>query len=122
MRDRTDEKNTIQGEVSDVRDNQTGDAGFLPVDRMDDLRRRWSDVQVSFVDDPRNAVQQAHQLVTQVTTELTETFTRERSGLESQWSGGGEADTEALRVALQRYRSFFNRLLGAAPIDPNTAD
>jgi hypothetical protein len=91
---------------------QASDEGFLPPERMDDLRRRWSELQVSFVDDPRNAVQQAHQLVTQLVNDLTDTFTRERSNLESQWSGGREADTEALRVALQRYRSFFNRLLG----------
>ena len=112
---------SIRGEVSDVRDDQTAE-GFLPADRMNDLRGKWSDVQASFVDDPRSAVQQAHQLVSQVTTELTETFTRERSALESQWSGGGQADTEALRVALQRYRSFFNRLLGTAPMDPDAAD
>lgn len=96
---------TTRGEISDE--------GFLPSEQMDDLRGRWSDVQASFVDDPRTAVKQAHDLVTDVVDRLTETFTRERSGLESQWNGGGDADTEALRVALQRYRSFFNRLLGS---------
>ena len=95
--------------VADVREEETG---FLPQDRMDALRAQWSDVQAAFVDDPQNAVQRAHQLVTELVNELIQTFTRERSTLESQWSGGGQADTEALRVALQRYRSFFNRLLG----------
>jgi hypothetical protein len=89
------------------------ETGFLPDDRMNALRSRWDDVQAGFVDDPRTAVQQAHQLVTELVNELTDTFTRERSGLESQWSGGGQPDTEALRVALQRYRAFFNRLLSA---------
>jgi hypothetical protein len=84
---------------------------FLPDDRMDSLRERWTDVQAGFVDDPQNAVQQAHQLVADLVNELTQTFTRERTDLENQWRGGGTADTEALRVALQRYRSFFNRLL-----------
>ncbi len=87
------------------------EAGFLPEQRMESMRERWNDVQAAFVDDPRSAVQQAHQLVTQLVNELTDVFTRERSTLEGQWSGGGQPDTETLRVALQRYRVFFNRLL-----------
>jgi hypothetical protein len=95
---------------------QTGEidqaeSGFLPDDRMGSLRERWSDVQAGFVDDPRNAVQQAHGLVTELVDDLVQTFTRERTTLEQQWSAGGDADTEQLRIALQRYRSFFNRLL-----------
>lgn len=88
------------------------DTGFLPDDRMTSLRDQWNDVQAAFVDDPQNAVQRAHGLVTDLMDELVQTFTQERSTLEGQWKGGGAADTEALRVALQRYRSFFNRLLG----------
>lgn len=98
------------GNASDVRDSTS--TGFLPEDRMDSLRDRWADVQAGFVDDPRNAVQKAQQLVDDLVKELTDVFTRERTTLEGQWSGGGDADTEALRVALQRYRDFFNRLLG----------
>lgn len=105
---------TVRGTTGEI-DSAAGtgaEAGFLPDDRMDDLRSRWSDVQAGFVDDPQNAVQRAHGLVTDLVNELTDTFTRERSNLEGQWKGGGTADTEALRIALQRYRSFFNRLLG----------
>ena len=91
---------------------QTTDSGFLPEERMSALRDRWNDVQTGFVDDPQNAVQQAHGLVTELVDDLVQTFTQERSTLETQWKSGGEADTETLRVALQRYRSFFNRLLG----------
>lgn len=89
----------------------SAETAFLPDDRMRSMRDRWTEVQASFVDDPQTAVQQAHQLVADLVNELTQTFTRERTDLESQWKGGGTADTEALRVALQRYRSFFNRLL-----------
>ena len=102
----------VQKTVQDTGRDTTTESGFLPDDRMDSMRERWDDVQNGFVDDPRNAVQNAHQLVTELVNELTETFTRERGTLESQWSGGGQADTETLRVALQRYRIFFNRLLG----------
>lgn len=84
---------------------------FLPPDRMEEFRDRWDDIQVGFVDDPRNAVQKAHGLVSSLVNDLNEVFTRERSGLESQWNRGEEADTENLRVALRRYRAFFNRLL-----------
>jgi hypothetical protein len=87
------------------------EGGFLPDDRMSSLRERWNDVQGGFVDDPQTAVQQAHQLVADIVNELTQTFTKERTDLETQWKTGGSADTEALRIALQRYRSFFNRLL-----------
>lgn len=99
-------------EQTRVEQGTIGDAGFLPDDRMTSLRNQWSDVQAAFVDDPQNAVQRAHGLVTALMDELVQTFTQERSSLEGQWKGGGTADTEALRVALQRYRSFFNRLLG----------
>lgn len=84
---------------------------FLPPDRMEEFRERWDDVQAGFVDDPRNSVQKAHGLVSSLVNELNEVFTRERSGLESQWNRGEDADTENLRIALRRYRAFFNRLL-----------
>jgi hypothetical protein len=45
--------------------------------------------------------------------ELAAGFSRERESLEGQWSRGEEVSTEDLRVALQRYRSFFRRLLSA---------
>jgi hypothetical protein len=44
---------------------------------------------------------------------LAENFTAERSGLEKQWDRGDNVTTEDLRIALQRYRSFFDRLLAA---------
>jgi hypothetical protein len=91
------------------------DLSFLPNDRMGELRGRWSEIQAGFVDDPRASVKDAHDMVAEVVNELTETFTRERTNLEGQWTRDEEPDTEALRVALQRYRSFFNRLLGSSP-------
>jgi hypothetical protein len=102
-----------QGTIRQDASVQDADIGFLPEQRMNSLRDRWNDVQAGFVDDPQNAVQQAHGLVTELVDDLVRTFSQERTTLENQWKGGGEADTETLRVALQRYRSFFNRLLGA---------
>ena len=79
-----------------------------------DLRSRWSNVQAEFVDEPRRAVEEADQLVATVMQRLTEGFAKERDSLEKQWESGETASTEELRMALQRYRAFFNRLLNAA--------
>jgi hypothetical protein len=101
--------------------NSRDDAAFLPNDRMDDLRRRWADLQAEFVDDPRASVQEAHAMVAEIVNELTERFSNERASLESQWNRDEQPDTEDLRVALQRYRDFFNRLLGTTEASPRPA-
>jgi hypothetical protein len=76
-----------------------------------DFRGRWSDIQTSFVDEPRHSVEQADALVAEVMQRLAQVFADERSRLEQQWDRGADTDTEALRQALRRYRSFFDRLL-----------
>ena len=81
------------------------------VEGADGLRSRWEAIQAGFVDEPRRAVEQADALVREVIDQLSRTFSSERQGLEEQWSRGTDASTEDLRVALRRYRSFFDRLL-----------
>jgi hypothetical protein len=76
-----------------------------------DFRDRWSNIQAAFVDEPRKAVEQADSLVAAAVTRLAEVFSQERSKLEGQWDRGDNISTEDLRLALQRYRSFFTRLL-----------
>jgi len=78
---------------------------------MGDFRSQWSKLQAGFVDEPRRAVEGADKLVAAVMQRLAEGFANERSGLEKQWDSGDNVSTEDLRVALQRYRSFFDRLL-----------
>lgn len=75
------------------------------------LRSRWEAIQTGFVDEPRSAVEQADALVAQIMTRLAQVFADERTGLEQQWSRGDNVSTEDLRLALKRYRSFFERLL-----------
>jgi hypothetical protein len=75
------------------------------------FRSRWDSIQTGFVDEPREAVEQADGLVAETIKHLAQTFADERSKLESQWGRGDDISTEDLRVALQRYRSFFDRLL-----------
>jgi len=76
-----------------------------------EFRSKWDQIQIGFVDEPRKAVQDADSLVAQTMKRLAEVFSDERKKMEEQWSRGGDVSTEDLRVALQRYRSFFNRLL-----------
>ena len=78
---------------------------------MTDFRSQWSTVQTGFVDEPPQTVAEADKLVASVMQRLAEGFANERSGLEKQWDRGDNVSTEDLRVALQRYRSFFDRLL-----------
>jgi hypothetical protein len=77
------------------------------------MNRRWSEVQTGFVDEPRQAVEKADALVADAIQKLASSFAEERAKLEGQWDRGGEVSTEDLRQALQRYRSFFTRLLSA---------
>jgi len=88
-------------------------AQLLADDEGAELGRRWEAIQVTFVDDPRRAVEDADGLVAHVMQQLADGFARERETLEGQWSRGEDVSTEDLRVALQRYRSFFQRLLSA---------
>jgi hypothetical protein len=83
---------------------------FRPED-SERFRSHWTDVQAGFVDEPRHAVEQADELVASVIKRLSEVFTDERTKLEKQWDRGEDVSTEDLRIALQRYRSFFDRLL-----------
>jgi hypothetical protein len=80
-------------------------------DELAELRARWAGVQAAFVDDPKECVQKADVLVSDLVEQLTTGFARARSRLEEQWAQGQEASTEDLRLALMRYREFFERLL-----------
>jgi hypothetical protein len=75
-----------------------------------EFRSRWDRIQIAFVDEPRRAVEDADNLVATTMSRLAEVFSEERKRLEGQWDKG-DASTEDLRLLLQMYRSFFNRLL-----------
>jgi len=91
--------------------NASDTAPLFPANELEELRNRWSGVQTAFVDEPRRAVEQADGLVASAMKRLAEVFAEERSKLEQQWDRGDNVSTEDLRIALQRYRSFFHRLL-----------
>ncbi|MGW0661469.1 hypothetical protein [Streptodolium elevatio] len=78
-----------------------------------DFRVKWQEIQSDFVDHPKDAVREADTLVAEVMRTLAASFASRKDGLERQWAQGDDVVTEDLRIALQRYRSFFNRLLSA---------
>jgi hypothetical protein len=84
---------------------------LFPENESKDFHKRWTDIQTAFVDEPRRAVERADELVAEVIKRLADSFAHERSKLEGQWGRGDNVSTENLRVALQRYRAFFDRLL-----------
>jgi hypothetical protein len=104
---------TATAESTTARDETTDVGPLLPQADETDMRARWEEIQTRFVDDPRQAVEEADALVAGVMKRLAEGFAQAREQLEGQWSRGEDVSTEDLRVALQRYRSFFQRLLSA---------
>jgi hypothetical protein len=93
---------------------EQSEQGFEPLfdkGEAEQFRSRWYAIQAGFVDEPRKAVQEADELVAAVMKRLAEVFAGEREKLESDWDRGDDISTEDLRVALRRYRSFFDRLL-----------
>lgn len=100
-----------QAGKGDARQTTPAATPLFAADAAQNFRSRWTDVQAGFVDEPRKAVERADALVAETMKRLAETFAQERSKLEGQWDKGSDISTEDLRVALQRYRSFFDRLL-----------
>jgi hypothetical protein len=105
----TDERSETAPEA----DKETDSTGtpLLSQDESSSFRTRWEPIQAAFVDDPRRATEQADALVAEVMQRLAVMFNEERSLLEARWEQGTDVSTEDLRIALQRYRSFFHRLL-----------
>jgi hypothetical protein len=86
---------------------------LLPGNQSDRFTSQWQEIQAGFVDRPRESVEQADALVADLMQRLAASFSNERERLEAQWDRGDDVSTEDLRVALTRYRSFFDRLLTA---------
>ncbi|MTE16851.1 hypothetical protein [Nocardia aurantiaca] len=78
------------------------------------LREQWRDIQIRFVDDPKDAVTRADGLVADALEQLTDRCARRREELESRWARGDAADTEEMRQALRGYRELFDQLAGMA--------
>jgi hypothetical protein len=111
-RERRDEERAAEDQAARMRNaRQEQLASLFEKDATEKFRSRWLAIQSKFVDDPSDSVKQADQLVSDVIQDMTKNFANRRGTLEKQWKGGETASTEDLRIALQQYRSFFERLL-----------
>jgi hypothetical protein len=107
------ERTGTAGFAAEASNNGDDSPELLPRDQNEGFQRRWETIQTGFVDEPRQTVEQADELVAEVMKRLAEGFATERERLEGQWGRGEDVSTEDLRIALQRYRGFFQRLLSA---------
>ncbi|WP_158558272.1 hypothetical protein [Spongiactinospora gelatinilytica] len=76
-----------------------------------EIQRRWRDVQATFVDDPRLAVERADGLFGEVVAAMREALDSRADRLHEQWTNTAESDTERLRLALRDYRATLEHLL-----------
>jgi hypothetical protein len=106
---RTDKVEGAETDQTDTREPEP--SPLFSEDTERDFRSRWTEIQTGFVDEPRHAVEQADELVAELMQKLAQSFSEQRSGLERQWEKSDKVSTEELRLALRRYRSFFERLL-----------
>jgi hypothetical protein len=114
-RDHDDTTDVETRHTTDVESQRLHDTGAAPtlVEDSGELFERWQRAQAAFVDAPREAVQEAGTIVEDVLGRLRGSFDTERDRLEATWQAGDEPSTEDLRIAIQRYRTFFERLLAA---------
>jgi len=106
--------NLVKGQERETLDGAVTVSAPIPLfseSEMGEFRSQWTKIQTCFVDEPRGTVKDADKLVAVVMQRLAQGFANERSSLEKQWDRGDDVSTEDLRLALQRYRSFFDRLL-----------
>ncbi|MEU5951409.1 hypothetical protein [Streptomyces sp. NPDC047525] len=93
------------------------DSVLIPQDERDKLGLRLQQALNTFVESPRQAVEEADSLFDDAVRHLTETLTERRRTLRASWQGrqGTEAHTEThteeLRLALREYRESMERLL-----------
>jgi hypothetical protein len=108
--ERATNEDSTEIEVPGERD----DTDLFEPGEHNELERRWNEIQGRFVDEPRGSVEEANELVAELMERLVSSFSEQRAGLEQQWDRGEDVTTEDLRIAFQRYRSFFGRLLAVS--------
>ncbi len=106
-----EEKMDWQPEAQNLEMGEKGLLPWLKNGEADDLQSRWNSIQISFVDDPRASVKKADELLSEAVEWVEQAFTAQRTALDEKWTNQPDASTEDLRIALQGYRSFLNRLL-----------
>jgi len=109
--DTSDTSDTSTEQPQNSEDDVPPTVELFPAQEIERFRDEWHEIQTRFVDDPRDAVRDADQLVAEVMRSLATTFTDHKHDLEGRWQQGDQVETEVLRQTLRQYRSFFNHLL-----------
>jgi hypothetical protein len=108
-------RNPSEGEVISLESRRNAAAGTTrqPVTKgeIEDLRVQWTAIQASFVDEPRESVEKADQLISSAIRRITDDLQAKRSELAENWNKN-DVSTEDLRTSLQHYHALFDRLLG----------
>jgi hypothetical protein len=79
--------------------------------------QRWSEILVSFVDNPRGSVKMAADAVDSAIEEVMASVRARQRALASSWQSS-ETDTEELRIALREYRRFGAQVRQMSPAEP----
>jgi hypothetical protein len=79
--------------------------------------QRWSEILVSFVDNPRDSVKLAADAVDSAIEEVVASVRARQRALASSWQGS-DTDTEQLRIALREYRRFGAQVRQMSPEEP----
>jgi hypothetical protein len=111
----TDTRDAADGTTAEVAADSAATAG-APASLLESLdtagiRTRFLDIQAGFVDEPRQAVEEAGRFVDELLRQVADALQAQRGQLAGPT---GEASTEDLRLALRSYRQFVDRLLGLA--------
>ncbi|MEU3342181.1 hypothetical protein [Streptomyces sp. NPDC006668] len=97
------------GAAADSPDRGAGQ-DLVSQDERDKLTLRLQQALTSFVDSPREAVEEADAVLDEVAARFTDTLTERRRILRAGWQDT-HAQTEELRLALRQYREITERLL-----------
>jgi hypothetical protein len=111
--DRTDaEREAAAADAEAVRAAPAGPpAALLGGLDTEGIRSRFLDIQAGFVDEPRQAVEEAGRFTEELVQQVIDALQAQRGQLHAPVD---EGSTEDLRLALRSYRQFVDRLLGLA--------
>jgi hypothetical protein len=112
--DDTDKEAAVDGATPDVAAVPVGAGAaaakpdtIFDADDARSFQDRWREVQLRFVDSPKDAAGDAAKLVDEAVETLTASLKSQRDGLANDTD-----DTEQLRVQLRGYREILNRIIG----------